>query len=563
MSFGRSFTQGSMQSIKLALLATLALSQNVFAADLPSAGSQIQQIPQAPSQEKPSPRVRIEQGNPPETAPSDSTKISVKSLRITGATVYSEVALISLSGFQPQELTLSELRALTANITNAYHRDGYILAQAYLPAQDIENGVVTIAVMEGKLGKTEIRNQSWLAQSVVQSRLDGVQAGDTVSIEPLESSLLLLSDIPGVNITSTLTPGASVGTSDLIVDVTPGRQITGSIDADNAGNRYTGEYRAGGTVNFNNLMGRGDVASVRALTSGRGLNYGRVAYQLPVGKATAGVAYSRLGYKLGEEFRSLDARGTAQIGSIYGSYPLIRSRRTNLYAQLGYDHKILEDKVGSAVNDKTVDVVMASLLGDHRDHFGGGGVSAFTLTASTGRLNLKTPETRRWDAGTAQSHGHFNKLGFSAMRLQSVTPSISVYGAVRGQVASKNLDISEKMGIGGIDGIRAYPEGEAYGDQGYLLNLEARLRLPQFAPGQPGQMELVGFVETATITSNKNRWAPGKNHRTLSGAGVGLNWSDYDNFAVKLAYARKLGGADARSAPDKNGRFWVQLVKYF
>ena len=485
-------------------------------------------------------------------------------IRITGATVYSEAALVGVSGFQPgNELSLSELRGLTTQIADLYHRDGYILAQAYLPAQDIEQGVVTIAVMEGMLGQTEVRNQSRLSNRVIQSRIEEIRVGEVVSIEPLESSLLLLSDLPGVNVTSTLTPGATPGTSDLIVDVTPGRQITGSIDADNGGNRYTGEYRAGATVNFNNLLGLGDVASVRGVTAGSGLNYGRLAYQLPVGKATMGVAYSRLAYELGKEFRSLDVHGTAEIASMYGSYPLIRSRNTNLYAQLAYDHKILDDRIGSASDDKTVDVLTASLLGDRRDRFGGGGLSAFTLSVSTGRLDLQTPETRRWDTVTAQSHGQFNKLGFSAMRLQSVTSSVSIYGSIRGQVASKNLDVSEKFSIGGMDGIRAYPEGEAYGDAGYLATLEARWRLPQFAPGQTGQLELIGFVETATITRNKNRWAAGEDRRTLSGTGVGVNWYDHDNFAVKLAYAHKLGSAEASSAPDKSGRFWVQLVKYF
>jgi hemolysin activation/secretion protein len=553
-----------MHSTKIALIATLALSQSAFAVDIPSAGSQIQQIPQAPVQEKPIPRIRIEQGNTPEPTAADTIKIQVNILRITGATVYTEDRLVEASGFTPQSaMTLSELRAVAARIENIYHQDGYILAQAYLPAQDVDDGVVTITVMEGRYGKTEVRNQSRIADHVIQRRLDGLQPGDTVSVAPLESRLLLLSDLAGVNVASTLAPGASVGTSDLIVDVTPGRPITGSLDADNAGSRYTGEYRAGGTVNFNNLAGLGDVASVRALTSGSGLNYGRLAYQVPVGKATVGVAYSRLDYELGKEFRSLDARGTAEVASVYGSYPLLRSRRSNLYAQLGYDHRILEDRIGSASNDKTVDVLTASLVGDHRDDVGGGGISAFSLSGSTGRLDLQTAEARRWDAETARSHGQFNKLGFSLMRLQRVTSVVSIYGSVRGQVASKNLDISEKFGIGGIDGIRAYPEGEAYGDEGYLLNLEARLRLPAFAPGLPGQMELIGFVETATITNNRNRWADGENRRTLSGTGVGLNWSDYDNFAVKVAYARKLGNAEATSAPDKSGRFWVQLVKYF
>ena len=114
-------------------------------------------------------------------------------------------------------------------------------------------------------------------------------------------------------------------------------------------------------------------------------------------------------------------------------------------------------------------------------------------------------------------------------------------------------------------GVRAYPEGEAYGDQGYLLTLEARLQLPMFAKALPGQTELIGFIDAGTVTLNKNpgAWAPGDNRRTLSGAGVGLNWWAANDFVVKASYARKLGSDAATSAPDKSGRFWIQAVKYF
>jgi hemolysin activation/secretion protein len=452
---------------------------------------------------------------------------------------------------------------MAAKITDHYHNDGYFLAQAYLPAQDIKNGSVTIALLEGQFGNIELRNKSNLSDDVVHSRLRGISSGDTVNIEPLENRLLLLSDIPGVNVSSTLAPGATLGASDLIVEVDPGRRVTGSIDADNAGNRYTGEYRAGATVNLNNLLGRGDVATLRGLTSGRGLNYGRASYQMPVGKATVGVAYSRLGYRLGKEFESLNASGTAEVASVYGSYPLIRSRNTNLSAQLGYDHKRLRDKADLFVSNRKVDAVNLSLLGDHRDNFGPGGLSAFSLTATTGKVNIQTPEVRADDALTARSNGNYNKLGFSAMRLQNLTQSVSLYAGIRGQFASKNLDSSEKMSLGGINGVRAYPEGEAWGDEGYVINVEARWLLPKISANQLGQVQLVAFADTGTTTAHKNPWYPESSRRTLSGAGVGVNWMDYGNFAVKVSYARKLGNAETLSAPDKDGRFWVQLVKYF
>ena len=556
-----------MLNNKFLPLALLALGQTVFAQQLPSAGSQIQQIPPTPIPQKTAPVIRIEPSSAPATEASDAVKITVNRLQVTGSRVYPESELLSLTGFTPgSELSLGELRAMALKITERYRNAGYFVAQAYLPAQEIKDGVVTIAVIEGQYGQVAVRNQSTLSDGLIQSQLAGLNSGDTVAIAPLESRLLLLSDIPGVKVTSTLAPGASVGSSDLIVDVVPGQRVTGSIDADNGGNRYTGEYRLGATVNLNNAAGHGDVASLRLLTSGSGLNYARASYQMQFGKATVGVAYSWLDYELGEEFTYAQATGTAKIASVYGSYPLIRSRNTNLYAGLAFDAKTFQDNrplsLDAPVEDKKSQVLTASLRGDHRDGLGRGGLTGYSLNWSTGNIDIETPAIRAFDATTARSNGHFNKLGFSAMRLQSVTDTVSLYAGINGQIASKNLDTSEKMELGGMYGVRAYPEGEAYADQGYVLTLEARMRLP--TPQQfPGQMQLVGFVDAGSVTINKNPWSTGDNRRTLSGAGVGLTWSDTKNFLVRAYYARKLGNDLATSAPDKSGRFWIQAVKYF
>lgn len=555
-----------MSKIRLFSAALLALSQSAFAQIPPGAGGQMQQIPPEPVLKKAAPQIRIEPVGTPASTAADSVKIPVNSLNVTGQSLYSEAELIALTEFKPgSEVSLAELRAMAAKIANHYRRNGYFVAQAYLPAQDIRDGSVTIAVIEGRYGSVTLRNQTNLSDGRVNGLLDGLNSGDTIAIAPLENRLLLLSDIPGVNVRSILAPGVEVGTSDLIVDVTPGRRVTGNVEADNAGNRYTGEYRVGATVNLNNPFGLGDVASLRVLTSGSGLTYGRASYQAQFGKATLGVAYTALNYELGEEFAPLRAHGTVEIASIYGSYPLIRSRNTNLYALAGFDAKTFKDEVDliSSVTDKKARVLWVGLAGNHLDGFGGGGASSYSLTQTFGDLDIETPAALATDAATARSNGHYQKLAYHAARLQRVTERVSLYGAINGQFASKNLDISEKMGLGGPYAVRAYPVGEAYSDEGYVVNLEARLLLPKFSERMPGQMHLVGFVDTGAVTHNRNPWTNGDNDRTLSGAGIGLTWADYNNFVVNAYWAQKLGNEAATSAPDKNGRFWIQLVKYF
>ena len=547
-------------------LALLALAQPALAQQPPTAGGQLQQIPPVPAAPRAAPEIRIQPQAAPATDASDQVRITVDKLRVSGAHVYSEPELLEIARFRPgSELSLSDLREMAARITAHYRTHGYFVALAYLPQQEVKDKAVTIAVSEGQYRNVTINNSSRLSDRVVRGSLDGINRGDPVLLAPLENRLLVLSDLPGVNVRSTLVPGEAIGSSDLLVDVTPGKLLSGSVDFDNAGNRYTGEWRVGATVNVNNPLGLGDVASLRLLTSGQGLDYARASYQLQVGRGQVGVAYSRLDYRLGREFESLGAHGTAEIASVFGRYPLVRSRDDNLYLQLSYDAKKFRDVVDSApsVTDKKARVLTASLYGDHSDSLFGGGQTSYGLGLSTGTIDIQTPEALAADQATARSNGRFNKLAFNAGRSQALGGPFSMFAGISGQLTSKNLDVSEKMELGGMNAVRAYPEGEAYADEGYLLTLEGRMLLPNFSDRMPGRVQLVAFVDAGSVRTNKNPWSVGDNRRTLSGAGVGAVWSDPGNFMLRAYYARKLGNEKATSAPDKSGRFWIQGVKYF
>jgi hemolysin activation/secretion protein len=241
----------------------------------------MQQIPTVPASRPLAPRFDVAPVAETVAAPGASQKVIVSQLRVKGAKAYSESDLLAQTGFVPgSELSLTDLRAMANRITSFYRNNGYFVAQAYLPAQTIENGAVTMVVSEGDA----LNNQTNVSSSLANSLMEGLQSADPVTTDRLENRLLLLSDLPGVKVKATLLPGAVAGTSDLLVDLTPGQRFSGSVDADNAGNRYTGEYRVGATLNFNEPLGLGDVASLRLLTSVTA-NYAR-ASPAPFGKAT-------------------------------------------------------------------------------------------------------------------------------------------------------------------------------------------------------------------------------------------------------------------------------------
>lgn len=543
-----------------------ATGQAASALQLPVSG-QLQQIPPPAARAQPTADIRIERPDPRVEAPSDGRRIRVSALRVSGGTIFSEDELIAASGVQPgADLTLVDLGVAASRISGFYNSRGYVLAQAYLPAQDVVDGVVTIAVIEGHYGAVDVRNQSGVPDALARYLMKGLDPGDPVAIAPLERRLLLLSDIPGVVLRSTLSPGDETGLSDLTVDLARAPRFSGSLEADNAGNRYTGAYRGGGQLNINNATGRGDQISLRLLASTEGLAYGRAAWQAPLGEATVGLAYTRMQYDLGREFSGLDASGTADIFSAFASYPIVRSRGANLYAVGSLDAKYLTDEIGlvSQTSDKTLRAMTLGLRGDIRDTIFGGGFTTGSLSWTSGDLDIESPLERAADAASAHSQGGYNRLQYSVSRLQNLGGRLSLFGAVRGQVSADNLDSSEKIGLGGAYAVRAYPDGEAYGDEGYVATLEARLDLaPSLTRGLPGRFEMITFIDAGEVDFAHSPWFDGPNHARRSGGGVGINWFGPKDVILRAAYAHRFNDQVSTSGPDEGGRAWFQLVKLF
>ena len=106
------------------------------------------------------------------------------------------------------------------------------------------------------------------------------------------------------------------------------------------------------------------------------------------------------------------------------------------------------------------------------------------------------------------------------LRQQSLGERLSVYLSLSAQRAGKNLDSSEKFVLGGVNGVRAYPQGEASGDSGYVATVEARY-VPDFA-AIPGVLQPFVFVDAGGVTISQNPFAVTSNKRRLAGGGIGL-----------------------------------------
>lgn len=504
--------------------------------------------------------VRVTKPAAPDTSAS-TVRFQVRGIKVTGATVFSNEMLTSLVGdLMGRQVTLADLQAAAQRITDQYEQAGYAVARAVLPAQDIRDGVVEFLVLEGRVGQVGITNQSLIQDEQVRRMLGDVPAGTVLHEPTLERRLLLLGETPGASrATVNLQPGANTGETDLSFLVEPGPRVSGQVDADTHGNRYTGYYRLSGTVNVNSPLGLGDQAQIRALVTDENLRNLRLGYRVPVGGSglTVGASWSDLHYELGREYALLQANGWSRVGSVFASYPLQRSLDSNVLATLTYDDKSFKDRIDAVPGEPTrKSTQMLSLGLNVYGNFNGNGLNpapfAAAIVLSHGDLDIRTDSVRAGDATSARTQGGFTKLASTANVTWPVAPNWAVYGSVYSQLASKNLDASEKLSLGGATGVRAYPQGEAPGDEGYILSGELRYTVPL----RP--VQVAAFVDAGGIRVNRDPYQAGDNSRFLSGAGASVTWAPRPTMGLKLMVASRLGNEKVESEPDAATRWWLQ-----
>ena len=205
----------------------------------PNAGS-LSIIPVAPpTAPAKSPTFDVQQEVRPALVAPGGVKVTARSFKVSGNTVFPEATLTALLGdLVGKELDLSGLDQAAGIISQYYRERGYFVARAYLPAQEISSGNLEIAVIEGRLGAIKFNRGAGtrLTDARAESLLAGAAPlGAPIREQNIERGLMLLNDLPGVEVKSTLVPGATPGTSDLVVETTEGRLLTGSVDADNYG----------------------------------------------------------------------------------------------------------------------------------------------------------------------------------------------------------------------------------------------------------------------------------------------------------------------------------------
>lgn len=556
----------------LSLMSTALLSAEAGPLPNETSGAVIKQQKQnaQPSEQvSPPENIIIKNEQQPASVQDQGEKITVRHINFTGDRLVSESKLQELvKPYLEKEIRMADLKQLCAGISRFLQSKDYGVATAYLPKQDIVDGVVNIAIVGGRYGNINIKNKADLTDGIISMETALLKKGEYIRTSSLERTLLLLTDLSGISAKAFLSKGNEIGTSDLNIDINSAeKQVKWQINYDNYGSYNVGPNEVGLTANWYSPFKLGDHIYIRLNTgaingvvadNNKGLLLGAFNWQVPIGVdgSKLSLGYSKLRYSLGRSFAGLGFDGSANTANLNWIKPLQRSRLANVNLAVGFDNAKLSNMYSTNFEAKqTINRLNIGLSGDNID---ASGMNTFNINWVMGNASMDNNAEQIFNEHVIQAGGQYNKVSCNLTREERVSDRLALLMKLDGQFADKNLVSYEKLSLGGPYGVRAYGIGEGSGDDGWLGTAELHWLLPRTKMAQ-----LLAFCDIGKVTINHNSWSgAGENSTCLAGYGLGLSWDRPGQSSVKLAYAWRAGNAPSTigDSPRTNGRLWLNVA---
>ena len=454
---------------------------------------------------------------------------------------------------KPEGFTIGQLVEAASAVTNYYRERQLILAQAVVPVQTVENGIVDIQVMPGVLGRVLTQGNQLYSEKLLVEPFKKL-IGKPVTKKSVESALLSLTDFPGLTVFGVFQPGLQVGTADLVLNVQDEKRFDMAYRIDDHGVAETGRFRFRPSIQWNNPTGSADRVSLLL----------QQAYR-PKKNVFYSTRYSRyLGYGINAELswdeNLFDVGGKLRDSKIHGETTnvggsitknWIRGRTFNLYSNVDFK---LKDSVtttrGNPTNRDKLSVLLAGVNFDRVDtRFKG--IDSGSLEYSRGFNNLfgamgdsvaadllrpigKAPSVEgrtitKPDGSLLNqfAEGDFNKINLRLERLQTITPDMTLQLRTEWQWTNDLLVPLEQYAVGGPDNVRAYPQGQhlmdraVFGSAEIIHNVPFITNKPAFGNRTWGELlQLTMFYDFARGRLIKPFAAEDEGYRTFMGAGV-------------------------------------------
>jgi len=447
--------------------------------------------------------------------------------------------------YEEKELTITDLQILGKEIEKEYLRRG-VIAATFLPEQKSAENIITLEVVEAKMGELEIQNAPFFKKKRL-TRYWKIPQGDILRYDLLSKSVQLMNKNPDREVKATLKPGKKPGTTDIILTPKTNFPAHIFISYDNDGAISTGRSRTGMGARDNNFLGFDDVLML-GQTFGRDFK-GRYAYHnLPVGFNGTTLLY---GFSYNESNPSKEF----SVASIHSkSYDTTFSVHQDLFKKENY---IGEAYLGFAARDKNITQNTGTFSKDCLRVFNVGGTFNF---AGFGNSTTISPELNQGINGLGSTSNNnplasrggkvtYTKFNLNASHRRMLPNNLQGNLKFKGQIASTKLTPQEEFSIGGIDSVRGYPSGDYLADNAALLNADLFIpaffipsgwRLPYAQESFKQQTNLVAFFDYGW---GMRRWPAATDEKSVHdiGVGTGFNFVFYNQISLQVGWGFAVG----------------------
>ena len=476
-------------------------------------------IPQPDAQAQPGPAV-----DGPRRAKSarlrTPKRFTLGAVNIQGAKTFTREELSQY--FEPmlaREIDGTKLGEIAARITQRYRQSGYLLSYASIPRQDVQAGIVSVAVSEGRIDRVSVQGAG-SERSAVEAIAGPLLTDAPLKAATLERVVGLVRDLPGFSVTdvSLNRSNADAGLYGLTIKIArkPAKLFT---YMDNRGSESIGRIRVYTSASLNSLVVGGDQLRFDLFgMPGHGSRYlyGQVVASGPIGRN--GLRLTLAASKGDQNLRPDEERidGDSRNVSAQLSYPLVRARSLTLVgkASLNDWHSSAGEHGVARLRDR----LRVARLGIE--------FSTETRTRVRGELTLSTGlgfdgATKAGDvlASRPNASGRFVKAALNLRMTKPVADRLRLQAAIAGQYSSRSLLSVEEFAVGGSQIGRAFDYNEITGDHGVAGVVELAYRLG----GEKGLLkkpELFAYADGGA-SFRRHATANFPKREDLAGAGIG------------------------------------------
>lgn len=506
----------------------------------------------------------------PEVVGNDEEIIDLEKLKFIGNRVFSNEDLQRAIMGDPGDsdnpvathYTLTDLRAIIERITKLYNDERYINSWATIPEQVVQNGEVTIAIVEGGLQEIRLRRPegtpNLLASAYICDRL--ALAARPLNLNHMLDALRQLQLNPLIKkVDAELTPGDYLDSQILTVTVEEANSLQLTTGFDNGRPPSVGTQRSLVRLSEGNLSGIGDRLDL-TFSHTEGSNNLESRYVVPV-NARDGTVSLTLGLgtsKVTESpFDYLDLRGDSLTWGLQFRQPIYKTYQSEVALSLGLGNRFSQTSIlgfdfplSEGADDEGRLRVTSLTFGQEwtqrgdRDFLGLRSQFSLGFDAFGATINETAPDSRFF---------HWQGQGTWLHRFPNQS-QLLVQGLV--QLGDRPLLAQEQFTLGGLGTVRGYRQDIVSRDNGAFLSVEYQHPLWGKPNKSLGQLSAATFLDWGAGWQSPQRGE--KDYQTLASWGLGLLWTPRDDVTVQAYWGLPLLEVDSRNNTlQENGFHFV------